>query len=380
MTLNPNAAAADVGLAVNAARTTRLICAAVAAIAIAGCGSTPAEPVEPTAAERQWRDARGRVLLRMAEDELAAGRLDAARDACDRAVAANGGATADLLSARIDIERDAISAAAATLAEGRQRADLPPEAAAEMAHLDGVVAERLGDPAAAATHHGAAVELRPNDPALLVAAAEALVADTRVAEAADLIETHLPHHAGEPAVHDALGQIRQTLGRHAEAADAFARAAALSPEDAGVRQRLAVATWQSGDARAALPLLERAADEDDAPPALRLALGECRLVLNDATGAAETFTAAARLDRRSPVAWLGVAKASLQAGDLPRADAALDRAAELSPGDADARLLRAYLRLRQGRAGEASRLLAGADPADDVAAALLARCRLAAAE
>ncbi len=356
--------------------------AATATVAIAlfsgsvGCSSNPSQKEK---AKIHWNAARGQVQAKLAEDQLAAGQLDEARRTCDQALAiTNRLPEIFLLSARIDIERNELPAALAALKYARQLQP-PAQLAASVEHLSGVVAERWEETDKAVVHHGLATTLNPNEPTYLLAYAEALVSAGRADEAATELESRVTYFEGNAAIRDGLGQVYQAQGRHAEAAEMFRRASILVPDDLDVRERLAFATLQSGDTSRAAVLIEKllTAPEMETRLSLHTALGECRLARGEHALARVSFQRAARLDSRHVPAWLGVAKASIEGGDLSRADQALERAFELAPESADVRLLRGYLRLKQDRISEAADdfvAAAEANPNDPMAQLLYGQC------
>lgn len=190
------------------------------------------------------------------------------------------------------------------------------------------------------------------------------------------------------------GRCCRQLGRLAEAADHFARAAALAPRDpdsaielvqcqlalrdlAGAEaeaRRLARALPRSpaalnllgvvlktvGKPAEAVAVLRRALTVDRKGFALWINLGNAQLARGDPRDALASFRAAARLQPRSGLALRHVGLALLQAEDFAAALVELDRALELDPGQSDARADRAVALFRLDRGDEALAAMARA--------------------
>ena len=329
---------------------THLILTAACAM-LAGCAG---EPTQKEEARDRWTAARGGVLAELAREQLASGHLDEADATLKQALSTTGGnAELHVLRARLQIERNDLTAARASLDAARALSPAPEhEAMAE--HLAGVVAERWQEPTRAAEHHARAAALQPNEPAYLIAHAEALVAADRAAEAAATLEARVLHFEGSAAIRDALGQVYDVLGERQKAVDCYRQAAILSPDDADLAERHALAAAAAGQHREALRLLGKLGDAANERASLQLARGQCHLTLGETSLARAAFQRAARLDDRLVPAWLGLARTTLEGGDLPRAALAADRAVALAPDSTDALLLSGLIRLRQDRLAEAA--------------------------
>jgi tetratricopeptide (TPR) repeat protein len=343
----------------------------------AGCSTSQED--DQAAAKVRWEDARARVFESLARDQFEAGQLAESRDTCNQSLAISmRNVSSLLLSARIDLERNDLKAAKQTLATARLL-DPEPIAAAEIDHLDGVIAERWQDQPGALAFHESAATLQPDNPAYLIAYAESLTADGRADEARQALEARVTFFEGDAAVRDALGQVLRVLGHEREAVHYFSQAAVLAPDDASIRERLAMACLAAGDFGRAAHLLGNLiqSDERKESASLHLALGEAELRRQRPDEAIPAFQTAARLDGQSLAAWIGIAKASLDTAELSRAQAALRRADAIDAGHPEAGLLRGYLQLRQGRHDEAATTFARVArrmPADPVPLVMRALC------
>ena len=357
-----------------------ILTAAVLAVPL-GCAGGPDRPTTKEKARADWNAARGRVMLNLAEDQRQHGNLEDARKSCEDGLAM----TADvaglyLMKARLDVEKGDLREASDALA---QAATLAPESA-EIDYLYGIVAERWQRPDEAVARYRAAVSKDAGEAAYLLALGEALIDTGDPSAAAESIEPTLDYFESSGPLRDLLGSAYSLLGRHDEAAEMHRQAGvfATDGEDAGPRERHALALAEAGNFRVAGDLLEGLANRPELAgrASLHLALGQCRLNQGDADAAAGAFQQAARVDNTLLAAWVGLAKASLDLQDQERAAFALDRADELRPAGrdkGDVALLRGTLLLREGRPREAALAFATAayvDPKDATATALYGRC------
>jgi tetratricopeptide (TPR) repeat protein len=182
-----------------------------------------------------------------------------------------------------------------------------------------------------------------------------LVALDKPDQALSILQDKVVFFDSNPAIRDAVGQLLQRQGKHAQAADMFRQAVMLAPDDTALRERLALALFyahQYPEAAADLARLTRT-DPYDHRGDLLAALGECQLQLNKPRDARASFEDAAQYTPAVPGVWLGLARAAHKLNDQPRADLALRKAVAIAPDNAQARLLTGYLRLRQNRLPEA---------------------------
>jgi predicted Zn-dependent protease len=313
------------------------------------------------AAHARWAEARAGVMVKLATDQLDAGRLDEAATTAERATATSPrSAAAHVLQARIAIERDQLPAAAASL-DLALTLPADPATLASASHLRGVVAERWGETDEAVRLFEQAAQLEPKQHGHVVALAEALVAADRVDDATQHLEAVAESARGDAAIFDTLGQVYAAAGRSDEAAAAFAKATLYAGHDPELAERHALALVEAGRAEEALATLHRLGQADDADRmSLQMALGEAHLAADDEVAALRAFQRATRLAPDSRPAWIGVAKASMARGDFGTAESALQR---LDEDDADVQMLRALSLHLRGRSLAALAVLDGVDGA-----------------
>jgi len=141
----------------------------------------------------------------------------------------------------------------------------------EPAHLTGrvefaILQERQGDLDAALAHLFEAVELRPQDPAPLIARGAFLARLKRHREAEADLHRAIKLAPEDANAHFELGFALWRKGVAEEAAAALRRAATLAPHRSDAEYYLGEALHQAGDHAGALAALERAATLDTGNP------------------------------------------------------------------------------------------------------------------
>lgn len=123
-----------------------------------------------------------------------------------------------------------------------------------------VALERTGDADAAAAALADGIARCPGDVALRTAAIMVAMRRRRFGDAADLAEAARQAGVADACVFGLRGHALSSLGRHAEANDAYAEALKLAPEDPYVRHLVVAAGMLPQAARAPAPYLEAVFD------------------------------------------------------------------------------------------------------------------------
>jgi tetratricopeptide (TPR) repeat protein len=150
------------------------------------------------------------------------------------------------------------------------------------------------------------------------------------------------------ASHANLGQALNSLGRHAEAAEALRRAIALQP-GARPHYALGAALLALGDAQAALESFDRALALLPAFAEAHNSRGLALHRLGRTDEAIDSFEAAIRLQPAEPAAYVNAANALADAGRLDRALERVNAALRLRPDTFEALNSRATLLKQLGR-------------------------------
>lgn len=350
---------------------TLLVCSLVAtASATVGCNTLD----RPNVAKDNWKMARSTVMLSLAREQFNNNDLEGARKSITEALAIlPENADLRVFSARLAIEQGNLELAEAELL--RASAADPKNAAVD--YYRGTLMQRWQRMPRALDLYVLACEKNPKELAYILAQAEALVALDREDEAQALLKKtqESGNFENSAELRTLRGQVYMRQKKYAEAAEQLRDATMLSPEETGIREQLARALYAGGRKPEATPVLERlVADEKYAKRAdLHTQLGECYLAAERPNEAKASFETASNLQPGNLNYTLNLAKASLDVGDIRRADMTVRRAVALSPGDAQANLLLGFVRMEQKKYEEALtafRRSAAADAKDSTASCM----------
>ena len=340
---------------------------------VTGCSSD--HKTQKQAATEEWNHTRATVLCSLAKDQYNAGNFDKCRETL------NGALPLDpknvqllLLAARVDIEQGRLDTA-------QQRLTLAGEVDpkdGEVDYLVGVVQQRWQRIELARDAYARAAAKQPNDVAYLLAQAEMTVELDDLQGALALLQARSTYFEHSAAIRDAIGQLLEQSGDLAGAIEFYRQASVLDANDAGSRERLAMALYQQGSYREALAQFNRLVREPEVAKRndLQMIAAECELALGLAADARHRFDLVVTREPADAIAWLGLAKSSLALNDVRRADHAISRAAHLPPtaGMASTYTVMGYVRVRQGRFDDAARCFRRAsdmDPRDTTSMSML---------
>ncbi len=135
----------------------------------------------------------------------------------------------------------------------------------------------------------------------------------------------------DPAVYNLEGLIREAMGDHARAIQAFKKAVELDPKNARAHYNLALAYLSQGKLDEAIAALEEAVKAAPENSYLRARLGALLAVKGELDRAEEVLTEAVRMDPKNSLAWDYLGQVRLKKGDYAGAIAALKKAVELAP-------------------------------------------------
>jgi tetratricopeptide (TPR) repeat protein len=155
----------------------------------------------------------------------------------------------------------------------------------------GLAAHRQGDVARALEAYRAALAVSPGDPDALNLLGTGLLQLGETADAVTYLEQAARRQRGNPRLLANLAQAYIACQRHAEAADAFRKAARIAPQELHFQLGLAVALAMQGKLGEATPLLKRLAARHPDAPAVWFNLGNA---LRDGAQHAEAIAAYTR--------------------------------------------------------------------------------------
>lgn len=325
-------------------------------VLVSGC-ATPSQQEAREAALERWQVARAGVKARLAADQFAAGRLEAAAVELDEA------RTLDpendrfkLMHARLLVSDGEPHRALEVLAA----LELTGSRAAEADYLRGIVHQQLQGWSAAANAYLAAFARQPREVAYFAAALQALLqtgdvgaVEALLAEAEATIGWTAAYQAGR-------AEWLEQQGRWRAAALAWRQAGEVD-RDPALLERYAYALYRSGAADAAEKLEQVITNDGVMPaPALRLALADCLLQHGDWSAAAAQLEQIDAVAERNADALVLSARLWAARGAFARALRLAEQAYEIRSNDIYTAELVATLAFRVGaseRAREVAQLI-----------------------
>ena len=299
-------------------------------------------------ATEQWNAARASALNSLATDQLRDGSFDKCQQSLEQALRLQPeDANLHVLYARLSIEQGRLDYADAHLTEARR---LDPKRA-EIDYLSGIVYERWQQTIKARAAYAAARGKNATEPSYLLAEAEMLVASGEPQQALTLLQSNLPSFENSGVVRQEIGLLLAGTGKPREAVTALRDASRLIPDEASIREHLAFALVAAKDYTEASDAFDRLVKQ----PAYAkradafAALGECLAQTHRYLEGVHAYEKATQIDNAAPGYWLGLARLSMMAGDVPGADIAVRKAVSLRSTSADAQCLLGYVRLKQDR-------------------------------
>lgn len=346
---------------------------AIVALGLASCSQLDQKRAQEEAQGR-WSEVRGRLKCQLAADTFAAGQLDEAQTHVEEAIGLNPNAPDTyILLAKILLERGETAAAAQALEQGLHCGG----DTAETDYLRGVIAERYGQFADALGWYQRASDRQPASAHYVATVAETLVALDRAADALALVKARRTDFEQNATLRALAGGIYVMLGRYEEAANAYREAAQIAPDDETLQFQLGLALTFGQRYEEGQAVLSGAADAEDVPPSVLVALGRCRLALNQYEQAKAALRRAVEASPGHSRAWSWLAQAASASGDLLTARRAASQAAQIEPDNLEHAILLAYVCWRQQDYANAVTLLKRVlndAPEDMIALYLLSQC------
>lgn len=356
-------------------KSATLLAAVLAGATLAGCAGHGAHTSAAiTGAQERLTAFKAGVEWDMARQQFLAGELDKALRTADRALAMNPSvAKSHVLRARILMEMGRLEDARESLLRAR---------AVDPAHVDahyyeGVLLERLSDPAGALERYLAAMDLDEGNPQHPLAAAEMLIETGRPDAAEALLQSRRARFEHNAGIRQTLGHLALMRSEPDHAADLFNEARLLAPDDLVILEDLARAQALAGRFGEAEFNLSRVLDADQARNRRDLLhlRARCLIELNRPLEARDILLGLTR-DKAGAVdaaAWSDLGRLALRLNDHARVTLAANRLIALQPDKPDGRLLLASLKRAQGDLASA---LAIVDQAASLASADAATLKL----
>ncbi len=132
--------------------------------------------------------------------------------------------------------------------------------------------------------------------------------------------------------HGTLGMVYEANGFSNEAAECYARAEALSPQDVRWRYRRAILEWQFGNVKSAVATLEELAAANPDSAAIQQRYAEYLAQSGEDAKAEAAFERTIELASQAPQGYVGLANLMLRRGDGDSARELLEKAVALDAG------------------------------------------------
>lgn len=334
---------------------------------LCGCASTPYHKEVRNQANERYDLIQAQMAYDQALQAYATGQFDKAIRLIDGALARFPERPDYLvLKGRIHLETHRLELAMSLF---EQAADADPTRA-DPHYYAGIIHQRWSDHPGAAERYRRAFDLEPTNPQYLLAAAEALIASQRYAEAWNLVQPRLAQFEHNAALRQLLGQIALLQNRPADAAELFAQARRLNPDDPMLQEELIRAYFAAGayaDCHHALQRYRhdavgrRTTNHDRQPWGARVDLlhleARCLVMLDRPAEARTLYLDLVELEPTDVTAWVELGNVCVEVGDDRRLSLAANRIITLDPTRFEGPLLKAIFEHRQGRPDQAVRSL-----------------------
>ena len=311
------------------------IALSVMLLACAGCSQLFPADAKKEAKER-WAGVRARLKYELAQESFTAGQFEEAQKHLDESLTLKpDSGEAYVLQAKILLEKGQTASASEALDEAQRHGT----DSAETDYLSGVISQRYEKLDDALAWYRRAAQREPMSAPYVVAVAETLVSMGRVSEALELVNSRMTDFEENATLRAVAGEIYMMLDRYEEAADAYRDASRIAPDDAQLKEQLGFALALSRKYEEGSAVLASANLGADAQSSMLVALGRCRLGLNEGDEAKEVLRRAVDTDPGNAGTWVLLARACATSKDLLTARRAAAQAVQIEPSNRIYRLL-----------------------------------------
>ena len=317
---------------------TALLATLLVAGALAGCGPSRAGLEARARARERLNVVNAEMSRDQAVQALEAGQFEKATKEIRHAIAMNQSwADYRLIRGRIFLETHRLEKA---LRSFEKALELRPEYP-EAHYFCGIVFQRWSDDLRAHEHYRSAFEQEPDQIAYLLATAESLVALDQLNQASHLINTKLAYFEHNAALHHLLGQIAMLQDDPTRAAEMYADASRLSPEDDAMLSELAHAQYQAKMFAACLRSVRQLKDRPGGDSAeVKRLQARCLASLERQGEARNILVELTRIDPTDTNLWVELGTVAWEIGDFHRMALCGVRATALAPDRFEGYLLK----------------------------------------
>lgn len=329
-----------------------LIVSLIGLTLLAGCGPTSAGLKARAEARQRLDVVNAELASDQAEQAFLGGQFDRATKEIHRAIALHPEwAEYRVLEGRIYLETHRLEKA---LLSFDTAIELKPKLA-EAHYYAGIVCQRWSEDERAYNYYMAAFEAAPDSVEYLLAAAESLVAMEQFDSARHLLESKLGYFEHNAAMRHLLGEIALLQGDANEAADLYAAAWRLTPEDPIMLNELAqvqFAAERYGDCYRSVKQLQELTGQQDHPDLMHLE-AQCLAYIDRQPEARALYLALTKLDPTNVDLWVELGTLAWELGDYHRMALCGARVTALAPARYEGYMLKGVNERHHGDLEEA---------------------------
>ncbi len=318
---------------------------------LAGCGPTATGLENRKAAKERVGLFHAQLSFDQAKQSFEVGRLDRAEAAIKTAIMQYPDAPEFwVMQGRILLEKHRLETALESFMTAVEK---DPEMA-EAHYYAGIVFERWSDDEQAYEQHLAASELDPTNVQYLLAAAESLVALGEIQAARALVEPRLDYFEHNAAMHHLLGQLYLLEGQQALAADQYAEAQLLNPNDLSLLEETARVLFDADryeDCHNAVSQWRQNTGEERSDMLLMEA--RCLAMMDRSEDARDVYQQLTQSDPSNVIVWIELGTTAWEMQDFHRVAQCSVRTIALAPDRFEGYMLRGVNERQRGHLQEA---------------------------
>ena len=322
-----------------------LAAAALAGAALVFAGCEDAMKTQDTMKVEQygrWNLTRESVMYQLAQQQYEVGDYDKCRKTIDECLALKTPFAPVLtLAGKVELEKGSLEIAAARLKEAVR---IDPNAP-EPFYLLGIVYQRWQNAETAAGYYQQAWDRKPNEALYMLAVVEMKISLGQLDDAQKVLESKKVYFEQSAAVRIALARIAVLKNDHVTACNYYRDAVVLTPDDTQLRRTYAEELFYAGKYTDAVAIFEdmrkqeNLADRDD----MLLMLGDAYMNLRRPFDARNCYQEITRSSPNNSLAYLALARACVETGDLGLATAAAQKVLRADHENVQAMVLEAVV-------------------------------------
>jgi len=335
-----------------------------AAVMTTGCGPTKAGLDARAAARERINAFNANFTCDQARQEFEVGQFERALRDVELAIEQSPDVPEfHVLKGRIHLETHRLERAAEAFSTALEK----DARCAEAHYYAGIVYQRWSDDTQSYAHYRSAYDIEADNVQYLLAAAEAMIALGRLDEARGLVDARLAYFEHNAALRHLLGQIALLEGDPKTAAQLYAEARLLDPDNDLLLEELAWAQYEAELYAQCHDTVTMICEKMDEPRADLIHLqARCLTMLDRPAEAHRLYLQLTRCSPAEASVWVEFGTIAWKLGDYRRVAQCGVRVVSLAPDRYEGYMLKGLYERHHGRLDEAARLLqVAADRADE---------------